>query len=144
MSPLSFWIGFPGFAVPRRPYVLGQLTEPTGSLRGCLEGFRDLVIADGSVIRLHALLENALPACRTNHTKAAAKLHVVLSVLGCGPKTVKITSERTGEREALSIGPWVKDRLLLVDLAYYRFQLFDGIRRNGGFFISRLKTTANL
>jgi len=41
------------------------------------------------------------------------------------------------------VGRWVRDRLLLFDLAYFRFQLFSCIRRNGGFFIVRLKRSAN-
>lgn len=41
------------------------------------------------------------------------------------------------------VGPWVKDRLLLFDLGYFRYQLFDCIDRNGGFFVTRLKKNAN-
>ena len=37
---------------------------------------------DSTVMRLHDLLEKAFPACRTNHTLAALKMHVVLSVTG--------------------------------------------------------------
>jgi len=57
--------------------------------------------------------------------------------------TVVITSERVHDKEKLLIGPWVRDRLLLFDLGYYRYQLFSCIARNGGFFISRLKENAN-
>ncbi len=145
--PSSFWDRFTPELAKFLKLVCAEILDasavPTRTLHGCLEGFRDLVIADGTVVRLHALLENAFAACRTNHTKAAAKLHAVMSVLGGGLQSVKITSERTGEREMLTIGPRVKDRLLLFDLGYYRFQLFDCIRRNGGFFISRLKVGAN-
>jgi DDE family transposase len=40
-------------------------------------------------------------------------------------------------------GPWVAGRLLLFDLGYFRWQLFDRIRANGGYFISRLRDDAN-
>lgn len=124
--------------------VMGKACEASRELEGCLEGFRDLIVTDSTVIRLHDWLEKSFAACRTNHTKAAAKLHVVMSVLAHGPRRVKVTSERVHDRKALKVGPWVKDRLLLFDLGYYSFQLFDCIRRNGGFFISRLKENANL
>ena len=44
-------------------------------LRGPLAAFRDVLMTDSTVIRLHDLLEDVFPACRTNHTKAALKAH---------------------------------------------------------------------
>ncbi|MGH9563540.1 MAG: IS4 family transposase, partial [Terracidiphilus sp.] len=117
--------------------------EPKQALAGMLRSFKDLVVTDGSVVRLHHLLASAYRACRTNHTQAAAKLHVVMSVFGNVPSSVKITDERTHENKMLKIGKWVKDRLLLFDLGYYDFGLFDRIDQAGGFFISRLKQKGN-
>ncbi|MCL6600790.1 MAG: IS4 family transposase [Alicyclobacillus macrosporangiidus] len=37
----------------------------------------------------------------------------------------------------------MKDHILLFDLGYFKFQLFSRIQRNGGYFVSRLKDTAN-
>jgi putative transposase len=124
-------------------FVLAQVAEPVRALRGPLAHFRDLVVTDSTVIRLHDLLEKAFPACRTNHTLAALKMHAVLSVLGAGPRSVRVTSERVHDGPVFQVGPWVKDRLLLFDLAYFRYQLMSCIRRNGGFFIVRLKKNAN-
>jgi IS4 transposase len=123
--------------------VLGKCAEPSRALKGRLAAFKDLVLADGSVLRLHDMLEQVYPGCRTNHSKAAAKLHMVVSAVAKGPRTVRITSERVAERRVLPIGPWVEGRLLLFDLGYYRYQLFHRIRRNGGYFISRMKDNAN-
>lgn len=117
--------------------------EPRQSLAGMLRSFQDLVITDSTVIRLRDLLESTYAACRTNHTKAAAKLHVVLSVLGSGAQSIKITAERTHDRRVLQVGAWVKGRLLLFDLGYYCFNLFSCIDRNNGYFISRLKCNGN-
>ncbi len=36
-------------------------------------------------------------ACRTNPTKAAAKLHLLMSVLSGSPRRVKLTAERVGD-----------------------------------------------
>ena len=110
---------------------------------GVLASFRDVIATDSSLVKLHDLLEKSLPACRTNHTKAAAKLHVVMSVRGKGPRSVKLTSGRQHDGPVFQVGRWVRDRLLLFDLGYFRYQLFDCIDRNGGYFVSRLKENAN-
>jgi len=123
--------------------VLAQVAEPVRALGGLLSRFQDVVTTDSTVIRLHDLLKDAFPACRTNHTLAALKLHVVMSVLGTGPRSVRITSERVHDGPVFRVGRWVKGRLLLFDLAYFRYQLFSCISRNGGFFIVRLKKSAN-
>ncbi len=61
--------------------------EPTEKLQGrlCLAGFRDLVVTDSTVLRLHDLLQDAYTSCRTNVVRAAAKLYLVMSVTGRGP-----------------------------------------------------------
>lgn len=112
-------------------------------LQGSMASFRDVVLADATVVRLHRLLERAFPACRTNHTRAAAKLHVVMNLRGAGKQSVQITDERTHEHRCLKLGPWVRDKLLLLDRGYYDFRLFARIRDNGGYFLSRLKSNAN-
>lgn len=112
---------------------------------GILRGFKDILAIDSSVLRLHDLLADLFPACRTNHTKAAAKLHAVMSVIEGSPRRVRLTDERTNDRTPWRrVGAWVKGCLLLFDLGYYSFHLFDRIDSNGGFFISRVKKNANL
>lgn len=123
--------------------LLAQMAEPVRKLAGPLTAFRDLVLTDSTVIRLHDLLKKAFPACRTNHTQAALKLHTVMSATGAGPRSVKITAERAHDGPIFTVGKWVKDRLLLFDLGYFRFQLFSCIERNGGYFIVRLKKSAD-
>ena len=144
----SFYARFnAGFAALLKRAVssaLGGLADTGGKLKGRLAAFQDLLMFDATVVRLHELLQGAYAACRTNHTKAAAKLHVVMSLLSATPTKVKLTSERTNDRSPWRrIGKWVEGRLLLFDLGYLSYQLFDRIERNGGYFISRLKTTSN-
>jgi len=43
----------------------------------------------------------------------------------------------------LRMGPWIKDRILLIDLGFYKHQLFAKIKENGGYFVSRLKESAD-
>ncbi len=123
--------------------LLEKLQETEAQFGGLLRSFRDVVVTDSTLVKLHDLLERRFPACRTNHTKAAAKLHLVMSVRGQGPRTVKLTSGRQHDGPVFRVGRWVRDRLLMFDLGYFRYQLFDCIDRNGGYFISRLKENAN-
>lgn len=120
-----------------------QVAEPTRALSEKLKGFLDLVVADGTVLRLHEKLADHWPACRTNHTKAAIKMHVVASALVAGPKHVALYSERTPEIKTLKIGDWVKDRILLLDLGFFKYSLFSQIQGHGGYFVSRLKENTN-
>jgi putative transposase len=135
-----------GFAAMLKSAAGRALTEFTGvgrRLRGPLEGFRDVIMTDSTVIRLHDLLARQFPACRTNHTKAALKAHTILSVAGAGKTSIKVTGERAHDGPVFCVGTWVKDHLLLFDLGYYRYQLFACITRNGGYFLTRLKANAN-
>jgi IS4 transposase len=123
--------------------LLERLSEGEGAFRGLLQPFRDVLVTDSTLVKLHDLLERRFPACRTNHTKAAAKLHLVMSVKGQGPRSVKLTSGRQHDGPVFRVGRWVRDRLLVFDLGYFRYQLFDCIDQHGGYFISRLKENAN-
>jgi IS4 transposase len=123
--------------------LIDKLAGSHGKLSGALAAFRDVLIIDSSVIRLHDLLARRFPACRTNHTLAALKTHVVVSVRGVGARSLKLTSERVHDGPVLRAGRWVRGKLLLFDLGYYRFQLFACIQRQGGYFVTRLKDRAN-
>ena len=110
---------------------------------GVLEGFRDVLVADATVVKLHRLLARRFPGTRKNSSPAAAKLHLVMSASGTGAHKVKVTGERANDHRTLQMGPWVEGRLLLFDLCYFRYQLFDAIHRNGGYFITRLAANAD-
>lgn len=124
--------------------LIEKMTENASRpLAGALAAFKDVIVFDATVIRLHEFLARKFPGSRTNHSKAAVKLHVALSVIGAGPRTVKVTSGRTHDGKAMSVGPWVAGKLMLFDLGYYSYRLFDNIRRNAGFFVSRFKINGN-
>jgi len=147
LVPSAFWNRFTprlaAFLKTVAEELMAKVGEVEGKLQGTLEGFRDLVVTDATVIRLHDFLKKSFPGCRTNHTLAACKLHVVMSVKAAGPRSVRVTSERAHDGKTLVVRDWVRDRLLLFDLGYYRYWLFDRIRQEGGFFISRLKSNSN-
>ena len=149
LVPSSFYDRFtPGLARMFRAVLaqlMRKLASSEGEVRygGVLEGFRDVLAADATVIKLHRLLARRFPGTRTRSSPAAVKLHVVMSVRGSGAHKVKVTGERAKDHRSMQMGPWVKGRLLLFDLGYFRYQLFDCIDRNGGYFITRLAANAN-
>src|SRR5215207_2667745 len=122
---------------------LEKLNRCAGRTTAVLGEIREILCVDSTIVRLHDALASCWPACRTNHTLAAVKLHTVLNVRGKGPQRVKLTSERVHDGPVLRAGQWVKGRLLLFDLGYFRYSLFAAIMRHGGFFLTRLKDNAN-
>ncbi len=69
--------------------VIAKTAGRSQRAQGALAAFKDVLLTDSTVIRLHDLLAKSFPACRTNHTLAALKAHVVLSVTGAGPSSVR-------------------------------------------------------
>lgn len=123
--------------------------EQLGALHGRelsprLKRFKDILIQDSTIIRLHEALVKKWPATLSRRRNAAGvKLSCVLSVVSDGPKHVKLVGERTSEIKTLHVGKWVKDCLLLIDLGFFKYGVFDRIDKNGGFFVSRLKDNAD-
>lgn len=110
------------------------------TLSAKLSGFKDLVVADGTLLKLHKNLARQFPGARSD---AELKIHTVISVTTGGPKSITFHAGKTAEVKTMRVGPWVKDTILLFDLGYFKYQLFSRITRNGGHFVSRLKQTAN-
>lgn len=108
-----------------------------------LDNFKDVLIQDSTVIRLHEVFAKKYPATRARKVAAGVKVSLLVSAVADGPKTVAIHGERTSEIHTLRIGPWVKDRILLIDLGFYKHHMFTKIKENGGYFVSRLKGTAD-
>jgi len=138
-----FTPAFAGFLRAALTQGLEKLSRGAEGAAAVLGEIREVLCVDSTVIRLHDALAACWPACRTNHTLAALKLHTVLNVRGVGPQRVQITSERVADGRALRAGKWVKGRLLLFDLGYFRYALFAAIAAYGGFFLTRLKDNAN-
>ncbi|MCL6449298.1 MAG: IS4 family transposase [Armatimonadetes bacterium] len=104
-----------------------------------LKGFKDLIVADGTVIRLHDKLAEQFPGARG---KAELKIHAITGIAG-NTRSIAIYSGKTAEIKTIRIGSWVKDNILLFDLGYFKYELFSRIRKNKGYFVSRLKQSAN-
>ncbi|AKB51711.1 Mobile element protein [Methanosarcina barkeri str. Wiesmoor] len=68
----------------------------------------------------------------------------MVSAVANGPKTVALYSEKTAEINTLKIGPWIKDRILLVNLGFYKTQMFAKVEENGGDFFSRIRKNMDI
>ena len=75
--------------------------------------------------------------------RAGAKLHLTESLSTGLPTRLQTTNGKTHERSQPPTGEWVAGALILFDLGYYDFWLFDRIDANDGWFVSRVKENAN-
>src|ERR1700690_719937 len=113
--------------------------EPGRKLSKKLKNFKDVIIQDSTIVRLHSSLADKFPAARSRTVAAGVKVSIMVSAIANGPKTIALYSEKTAEIKTLRIGPWIKDRILLVDLGFYKNQMFARVEENGGYFVSRIK-----
>lgn len=99
--------------------------------------FRDVMIADATTLRLHRFLREEYQGLRVE--QAGAKLHLLHNVTDQTIKKISITGERPHDSTEFETGSWLEGRLLILDLAYFKFRRFARIDENGGYFVSRLK-----
>ncbi len=117
--------------------------ETNRKLSQKMQWVKDILIQDSSIVRLSAALMKKFPVVRARGKAAGLKVSLLVSAVASSPQKVTIHGERVHETKTLKIGPWVKDKLLLVDLGFFKFQMFTRIQENGGFFLTRLKDNAN-
>jgi putative transposase len=117
--------------------------DPARTLNERLVPFEDVLIQDSTIVRLHEKLAKIWPATRSRKVAAGLKIGVIISAITGGPKSVSLYAESTNDLKTLRIGPWIKDRILLIDLGFYKYQIFSRIQENGGYFVSRLKSNSN-
>lgn len=108
-----------------------------------LSQFNDVLIQDSSIVRLHESLSKKWPAARSRKVAAEVKVGLLVSAVSNGPKHIGLYAESRNGLKTLRIGPWIKNRILLIDLGFYKYQLFARISENGGYFVSRLKGNAD-
>jgi IS4 transposase len=108
-----------------------------------LKGFSDILIQDCTILRLHESLSKLWPAARSSTAAAGVKLAYLTGVVADSPERLRIVPERTADVNTLKLGPWVKDKVLLLDLGFFKLGFFDRIHRYKGFFVTRLKRGVN-
>ncbi|GGJ14067.1 IS4 family transposase ISH32 [Halobellus salinus] len=134
----------PGFVALLREILddaIENLDTGRTDLNGRLERFRDVLIADATIVSLYQDAADVYAA--TGEDQAELKLHLTESLSTGLPTRFRTTDGTTHERSQLPTGEWVADALILLDLGFYDFWLFDRIDQNGGWFVSRVKEDAN-
>jgi putative transposase len=116
-----------------------DLGAPARRMHLALSAFLEVFIADGSLIRWGDALVPWYPSVWTHHTKASAKLHVILDAATRTPRSFEIHPGKCHDVPLIRIGPWVKNRLLIGDLAYYQGKRFRALQRENGYFLCRMK-----
>ncbi|MDX8550687.1 IS4 family transposase [Methanospirillum purgamenti] len=122
-------------------YISRQKGGVNAELKGYLRTFKDVLIKDNTIVRVHSYLANKYPATRTRRITAGIKVSVLLSVVCNGPHSVTFFPEKTNDAKTLIIDPWVKDILLLIDRGFFKFEVFAQIVDYGGSFVTRLKSS---
>ncbi|TKX42594.1 IS4 family transposase [Halorubrum sp. SD690R] len=106
-----------------------------------IDRFRDVMIADGTVLRLHEFLSDQFEA--RYEEQAGAKLHLLHNATEQTIEQLDTANEKTHDSTLFKTGPWLENRLMLFDLAYFKYRRFALIDENDGYFVSRLKQNAN-
>jgi IS4 transposase len=115
--------------------------EPGRKLSKKLENFPDVIIQDSTIVRLHSSLSDRFPVARSRTVAAGIKVGVMVSAFANGPKTVALYSEKTAEIKTLKIDPWIKDRILLIDLGFTRIKCLQELKKMEDILFQELKRT---
>ena len=106
-----------------------------------IDRFRDVMIADGTILRLHRFLADTYQPRRGE--QGGARLHLLHNVTDQTIDQFSVTDEKAHDSTEFSTGPWLEDRLVLFDQAYFKYRRFALIDENDGYFLSRLKKSVN-
>ena len=112
--------------------------QPSPLARRFLQ-LRAVLVADSTMVRLSDLLQAHYPSVWTNHTKAGAKLTVVINVETRTPERLTIGPASRHDVHQITYGPWVRRRLFIADQAFTRALSLEQIEAHGGYFLGRLK-----
>jgi len=103
--------------------------------------FRDVMVADGTILRLRRFLADAYEPQKGE--QGGARLHLLHNVTDQTIDRFSVTGKKAHDSTEFDTGPWLKDRLVLFDQAYFKYRRFALIDENDGYFVSRLKLTAS-
>jgi len=104
--------------------MLKQSNCVNADLKGYIQRFQDVLIVDNTIVRVHSKLAEKYPATRSRRVAAGIKVSVLLSVIRNGPQSVSFYPEKTNDAKTLTIGPWVKEMILLMDRGFFKFASF--------------------
>jgi len=121
-------------------YGLGEVAVPH-TLADEFDRFRDVIIADGTVLRLHQFLSDEFEG--RHEEQAGARLYLLHNPSDQMLDRFSITDKKAHDSTEFNTGSWLEQRLILFDQAYFKYRRFALIDENDGYFVSRLKPDAN-
>jgi len=98
-----------------------------------------ILLIDSSSITLWDGAKDSYPGTRTY---AGIKWHACFSLLSGKTEWFSISSTKVHDRKRFPNVDWLKGKLIIFDLGYWDFDLFDSIDLAHGFFLSRVKSNA--
>jgi putative transposase len=111
-----------------------------GEMRGRLQSFADVLIADGSAFKLACALSDVHPG---TGCAAELKLHAVYSVRSGTAVSVTATSGSVHDSDEFWPETWEANALYLWDLGYNSYRRFVDATQAGAQVLQRLKEHAN-
>ena len=81
-----------------------------------------MLIADGTILRLHELLSEEYKA--RHEVQAGAKFHLLHNATEKTIECFEITHEKTYDSSLSKTGSWLQGQLILFDLAYFKYRRF--------------------
>jgi hypothetical protein len=111
-------------------------------LGGALDAFKEVLAIDSTVVRVSPKLKQDLPGAWAHHSPAAVKITAVTNVVGRDLRCIFSPGSRH-DVHLLESESWLRDRLILFDLGFFKAELFKEIDAASGYFLCRLKKQSN-
>lgn len=143
LAPSTFFDRFTPSLVVFLDAILQHLLETTVRSelpKKILDRFKDVLIIDGTIVRLLDTLAKIFPGAGM---PAGVKITTVISVAACNLYRMAIHMGKKADVKTLKLGEWVRDHLLLFDMGYFKYAVFHRIVELGGHFITRLHENAD-
>lgn len=142
----SFHQRFTGELAALMMSLLEQAIASSRTLRrleGAVEAFKEVLAIDSSIVRVSPELKQDWPGAWAHHSPAAVKITAVTNVVARDLRRIRFSPGSRHDVHLLESGRWLKDRLMLFDLGFFKAELFKEIDAAGGYFLCRLKKQSN-
>ena len=110
---------FPSEFLEEHAEELDEVAVPN-AVDADIDRFRDVMIAGGTMLRLHEFLSDQFEA--RHEEQAAAKLHLLHNATEQTIERIDTADEKTHDSTLFKTGPWLENRLMLFDLAYFKYR----------------------
>ncbi|GGK79112.1 hypothetical protein GCM10009067_34270 [Haloarcula sebkhae] len=90
-----------------------------------IDRFRDVMIADGTVLRLHEFLSDEFQS--RHEEQAGAKLHLLHNATDQTIERIDVTDEKTHDSTLFKTGSWLHGRLVLFDEPAVGLYVLNGL-----------------